>query len=250
MTVMDWKGRTVYAVILYVDDDETVEEKDLRDKLNDDVQSGDSYWAFLTPEASESLYEYFEERKRYGENFDDNTPIFRNHITRANIHSPVQLSDTGVNKMIRRVITDVPELKRVKKGRRFDIQINHGFRKRTNTILKLESKVNSNIAEKIMGHKNGLDGVYFTPTRQDCFVEFIKAIPELTIDDSERKKIELEIKDKELEEEKSAKHQLEKKVDEINDLKEKMSDFENLKQDLKEELLDELRNQKQMPKKA
>ena len=62
------------------------------------------------------------------------------------------------------MIKDVPELQRIKKGRRHDSQLNHGFRKRTNTILKLESNVNSNIAEKILGHKNGLDGVYFTPT--------------------------------------------------------------------------------------
>ena len=89
------------------------------------------------------------------------------------------------------MIKDVPELQRIKKGRRHDIQLNHGFRKRTNTILKLESNVNSNIAEKILGHKNGLDGVYFTPTRQQCFVEFCKGIPELTISDKERSKIKI-----------------------------------------------------------
>jgi len=50
-----------------------------------------------------------------------------------------------------------------------------------NTILKLESKVNSNIAEKIMGHKNGLDGVYLSPTREECFKEFVKGIDQLTI---------------------------------------------------------------------
>ena len=61
-----------------------------------------------------------------------------------------------------------------------------------NTILKIESKVNSNVAEKILGHKNGLDGVYLAPTRQECFIEFCKGIPQLTISDEERQKIKIE----------------------------------------------------------
>ena len=60
-----------------------------------------------------------------------------------------------------------------------------------NTILKLESRINSNIAEKILGHKNGLDGVYLTPTRQECFKEFVKGINQLTISDTNRKQIEI-----------------------------------------------------------
>ena len=82
-----------------------------------------------------------------------------------------------------RIIQKIPELKQAKKGRRHDVQINHGFRKRMNTILKLESQINSNIVEKIMGHKNGLDGVYLAPTRQECFEEFCKGILNLSISD-------------------------------------------------------------------
>jgi len=81
---------------------------------------------------------------------------------------------------------------RRKTGSRFNIQVDHGFRKRFNTILKLNKNVNSNVAEKLMGHKNGLDGVYLTPTKEQCFEEFKKAIDDLTIDDAERKKIEIE----------------------------------------------------------
>jgi len=54
LTMMEWNGHGCYAVLMYADVDETVEEKDLRDK-QDDVQGGDSYWAFLTPEATEYL---------------------------------------------------------------------------------------------------------------------------------------------------------------------------------------------------
>ena len=63
LIMMEWNGHGVYAVLLYVDADETSEEKDIRDK-QDDVQSGDSYWYFLTPEATEWLVRYHDERKK------------------------------------------------------------------------------------------------------------------------------------------------------------------------------------------
>ena len=197
LTMMEWNGHGCYAVLLYADSDETIEEKDLRDR-QDDVQSGDSYWSFLTPEATESLDRYFLQRKRAGEFFDSDTPIFLKDNQGRNTDSK-QLSDVNITSFFFRIIDNIPELKRNKKGRRHDIQINHGFRKRMNTILKLESKVNSNIAEKIMGHKNGLDGVYFTPTRQECFTEFCNGIANLTISDTQRQKITIKkLKDEQI----------------------------------------------------
>jgi len=195
LTMMEWNGHGCYAVLLYADEDETVEEKDQRDK-QDDVQGGNSYWSFLTPEATDYLDRYFDERKRKNEVFTKDTPIFLKDEVRQNLGSR-QLSDTNVTSIIYRIINDVPELKRKKKGRRYDVQMNHGFRKRTNTILKLESEVNSNIAEKILGHKNGLDGVYLAPTRQQCFEEFVKGISQLTISDSQRQKITIRNLEKE-----------------------------------------------------
>ena len=187
LSMMEWNGHGCYAVLLYADSDETTEEKDLRER-QDDVQSGDSYWAFLTPEATESLDRYFLQRKRNGEFFEPNTPIFLKDIQWQQ-HTSTQLTDLNVTAILFRIIENTPELKRTKKGRRHDIQIIHGFRKRMNTILKLESLINSNVVEKIMGHKNGLDGVYLAPTRQECFKEFCKGISQLTISDTQRQKI-------------------------------------------------------------
>ncbi|HXT82742.1 MAG TPA: hypothetical protein VN704_00080, partial [Verrucomicrobiae bacterium] len=70
---------------------------------------------------------------------------------------------------------------RFKTGERFDKAAIYGFRKRFNTTLKTNNGINYNIAEKLMAHKNGLDGVYLKPTREQCFAEFVKAIPELEI---------------------------------------------------------------------
>lgn len=81
---------------------------------------------------------------------------------------------------------------RKKSGKnRYDKAIIYMFRKRFNGKLKMETTVNSNIAEKLMAHKKGLDGTYLQPTREECFIEFVKAIPELTINNLEKKQAEL-----------------------------------------------------------
>jgi len=80
--------------------------------------------------------------------------------------------------------------------KKFDKSLIYGFRKRLNTTLKIDNDVNSNIAEKLMGHKNGLDGIYLTPSTDQCFAEFRKAINEITIDESAKLRIEnIQLKD-------------------------------------------------------
>ena len=257
LVMMQWENQGCYAVLLYADEDETVEEKDLRDK-QDNVQGGDSYWAFLTPEATDILDRYFSERKNGGESFTSDTPIFLKDESKQLLPS-IQMTSSSVGSMIYKIVNKDQELKRIKKGRRYDIQLNHGFRKRTNTILKLESEVNSNIAEKIMGHKNGLDGVYLAPTRQQCFNEFVKGILQLTIDGTKRKGIELENErrektqlEKEIQHNKTLKNDMEKiklqqdndakkltkKINEIKTLEEKMNNLENFKEEMKQEFQD------------
>lgn len=48
-----------------------------------------------------------------------------------------------------------------------------------------------------MAHKRGLDGTCLKPTMEECFAEFKKAIPELTVNNSARKQAELEQKEQE-----------------------------------------------------
>lgn len=158
----------------------------------------EEYWAFLTPEASKCLQDYFAERRQDGEFINSESPVFRtiynrNRITSRNYArmSPKMIATSSARSSIYRMIEQA-RIVREKQGFAYDIQMDHGFRKRFNTILKINSGINSNIAEKLMGHKRGLDGVYFTPTREQCFEEFKKAIPELTIDESLRLKSELD----------------------------------------------------------
>lgn len=158
-------------------------------------ESKEGYWAFLTPEAANTLDRYFEQRTQKGEKLDDESPIFRNKIT----NEIIPLSSSAARKICYKLI-DKGGIKRIKYGNRYDKAVVTMFRKRFNTILKLNNDVNSNIAEKLMAHKRGLDGVYLQPTKEECFREFIKAIPQLTVDPTERQKIEIENKQKKIDE--------------------------------------------------
>ena len=151
----------------------------------------EEYFSFLTPEALTFLEDYHQERKNDGEIFDDETPIFRLEYQLG--PGPVKQMDSRCAMKITNRIIKASGIQRKKQGNAFEIQINHGFRKRFNTILKMTG-VNYSIAEKLMGHKTGLDNVYFKPTVEECFKEFRKSIPELSIDDSIR--LEEEIKNK------------------------------------------------------
>ena len=135
----------------------------------------EEYWAFLTPQASRMLNDYHDSRRQNGEIFDQNTAVFATSTT-----VPKQLGWNGVRSATYRIISK-SNISRSKKDNRYDIQVDHGFRKRFNTILKLNNSVNYNIAEKLMGHKNGLDGVYFTPTLKELFAEFKKIIHEIKV---------------------------------------------------------------------
>lgn len=145
-----------YAVLLYAGD---VEE----------------YWSFLTPQASKTLDKYHNLRKQKGEIFYNDTPIFG--VDKA---IQRQLGWNGIRSIIYRSVLK-SKIIRQKQDYRYDVQIDHGFRKRFNTILKLNNLVNYNIAEKLMGHKNGLDGIYFTPTLSELFAEFKKIRHKLEI---------------------------------------------------------------------
>ena len=91
-------------------------------------------------------------------------------------------------------------IQRTKSGNSYDKAPVYGFRKRFNTILKLKNEVNSNIAEKIIGHSvtHKLDNTYFVPTIDELFNEFKKAIPELTISEALRLKEQNKLKDEKI----------------------------------------------------
>jgi len=170
--------------------------------------SREEYTTFLTPEASKVLDEYFNMRRSDGEHLTIQSPMFRTVYT-IGIQPTKSITKQAIENVVNRAATNAG-LRKEKKNGRYEVQLDHGFRKRFNTILKLNKNINSNIVEKIMGHKNGLDGVYFKPTDNDLFEEFKIGITDLTIDDTER----LASRNRELEAEKSEYKTLSEQVDE------------------------------------
>lgn len=155
--------------------------------------SNEHYWGFLTPEATKALHEYRDERIRHGEKITKESPVFRsdyNEIGQAPVKS---LLEDNAFQIINRVVKNA-RIERVKIGNRYDKALNTAFRKRFNTIMKTIDGVNINLAEKLMGHSVTipLDNTYLSALKDKLFLEFKKTIPELTIDDSERNKIEIE----------------------------------------------------------
>jgi len=160
--------------------------------------------------------DYFESRKLNGEKLTPESYIFHTYNTKTKLNE--YLSSGGITGILKKLIKKAG-ISRIRINHKtYDKAIAYGFRKRFNTILKLNNEINSNIVEKILGHRNGLDGHYFTPTREECFKEFKKAITDLTIDPTKRQEVEIEAQQKKI-------TQLSQKEDEIKDLKQEMEGF-------------------------
>lgn len=151
--------------------------------------SEEEYWSFLTPEATQALEYYRDERIRNGENITPESPLFvieKKHNRGDETHMSL---DALYSLMYN--IQKKANIEKIKSGQRNDKAVFYGFRKRFNTILKINNDVNSNIAEKLMAHKKGLDGVYLKPTREECFAEFIKAVPQITVSKASKLSLKL-----------------------------------------------------------
>jgi len=159
--------------------------------------STEEYTTFLTPEASNALDLYLNERKSNGEPLNQDSVLFRERYQLASA-TPRALSTEAIQGVIKRSVSNA-SLRGQKKNGRYSEQLVHGFRKRFNTILKLNNNVNDNAIEKMMGHTNGLDGSYLQITDERLFEEFKKGIMDLIVSDDERDKAKI----KELENEKS-----------------------------------------------
>jgi integrase/recombinase XerD len=153
----------------------------------------EEYTTFLTPEATRILEMYFEKRRIDGEFVNNESPIFREQYT-FGISPPKPLSLRGIQGVIERILRRT-NIRVGFDGKRRNIQLDHGFRKRFNTILKTTDGIKPLLAEKMLGHSIKsipLDEVYLTPTIEMLFAEYLKGIPELTVDGSQRKEAELE----------------------------------------------------------
>ena len=179
-----------YAVLIYAEEGETVTEKDQR-ILTDEIDDEDySKFVFLIPEAARALDEYHAYRQKKGEVFDENTPLFtivKEFDNRIAPDSKKQMSGNAFRHVMEYILAKSTIIRK-KKRNRFSTMIDHGFRKRYNTILKGVTAINSNKAEALMQHIRGLDGAYLKFTRDELFPEIVKGASALTVNPTERQK--------------------------------------------------------------
>jgi len=148
---------------------------------------------FTTPETAKALDEYLDERRKDGEYIDEDSPLFRISY-RLGIEKVKACSVDNLAHIMGRLVS-VIERKMTGKTKRFDIPKNHGFRKFFATVIKDTKGISPTMTEKLINHVGivQLDGSYYTPSKEKMFEAYKKAIPELTIDDSERKQALLDV---------------------------------------------------------
>lgn len=153
----------------------------------------DEYNTFLTPEASNALDFYLEKRRNDKEYLTDDSPVFRTHY-RLKMEKVKPMKRGSIIAVVNRVIRRA-RLRVGKSAKRYDTQIDHGFRKRWTTIVENTEGMKIISAEKMQGHhvkSVPMAEFYNLPSPDLLFAEYKKAIPELTIDDSARKQAELD----------------------------------------------------------
>ena len=76
---------------------------------------------------------------------------------------------------------------------RQDVSRSHGFRKFFTTQC-VNSRINPEIREMLLGHEIGLASCYYKPTEREMLNEYLKAVNLLTINEENRLKLKLDQK--------------------------------------------------------
>ena len=146
----------------------------------------DRYYTFCTPECARAIEEYMEYRKRFGEELRDKSPLIRNKISADNIftaRAPKFIS----NKQIQTIVDGLLKEAGLLNSKR-EVMRTHGFRKwYANQCSR--AYIDYPTREYLIGHKlPGQESSYNRMTEEDRLVEYIKAIPLLTIHSETRLK--------------------------------------------------------------
>ena len=147
----------------------------------------DEYLTFISPEAVKALDDYLDERRSQGDEITSDSFVI---VTSKRGFK--QCNDTTIRMVIARKVANLKTSKIIT-GNRTDKMVNHAFRKRFNTILKSNQKINIVLAERMLGHSVTipLDNSYLDVTKDNLFAEYLKALQELYVD--EKYKLEYQL---------------------------------------------------------
>ncbi|HEY7695789.1 MAG TPA: site-specific integrase [Nitrososphaeraceae archaeon] len=159
------------------------------------VYSGDKeeYFTFTTPECTKEIDAYLDFRTRRGEQITQDSYLIVRKFSHITPEKGKPFKDRALRSLLQKCI-DNTGLRQIDHGnphKRKQIPIFHGFRKFFTKQL-VDSKLNPEIREMLLGHKIGLASAYYKPTVQDMLNEYLKGVNLLTINEENRLKEKVE----------------------------------------------------------
>ena len=154
----------------------------------------EQYFVFTTPECASVIDQYLDYRKRSGEELNDDSYLLRESFDNSDLQQVKSNSRFVATATLRNIIRaylvkagireNYPVYDNRKRHKKAQV---HGFRKFV-TGQFVNSKVNPEIREMLLGHKIGLASAYYRPTEEQMLNEYLKAVDNLTINEENRLK--------------------------------------------------------------
>lgn len=169
-------------------------------------RSREQYYTFISPEALKRFEDYLELRRKGSEDVTPDSPALRNIISinagrRINARKKkITLTKSAINEIMSRSWRKAGFRLN---GGRHEVKLLHSFRKFFKT--RAEQVMRPINVETLLGHSTGVSDSYYRPLEKELLQDYLKAVPLLTISESEEVKRGLEF---ELKEEKELSREL------------------------------------------
>jgi integrase/recombinase XerD len=138
----------------------------------------EEYYTFVSHECKHAIDSYLDYRSRCGERLKPESPLIRDEFNVNLMSKPKAIK--------RNALYFILDIIAKKAGvRTSQVTLGHGFRKFFTTQV-VNSKVNPETRELLLGHKIGLTGAYYRPSPDEIYAEYEKAIDNLTINQENR----------------------------------------------------------------
>lgn len=150
----------------------------------------EEYITFITPEAYSKLEQYINLRAEHGEKITKDSPLIRDrwlanargsHL--GEILRPKKLQPSGVKRLFEDMLWKFGIRKEKKRRHEFSI---HSLRKFFKT--RAEQVMRPINVETLMGHSTGISDSYYRPIEGELLEDYLKAVPLLSIAESEELK--------------------------------------------------------------